>query len=179
MSIGAFATKINVILMVNFLYTIFESERFSVINGIKEILHILWVFLLFFSIDQLTEVVHHHIETGAKLKNELVLVSNDFFLIYIYHILINYSRRIWHFHHFPYSIHQECSDFYLNGDCRVVTSPLPPPRPPPLEKPMRSTPTIAQLELLYQQLYSISPSGANWRDKLWCGAINSTVMSVS
>lgn len=84
MSIGAFATKINVILMVNFLYTIFESERFSVINGIKEILHILRVFLLFFSIDQLTEVVHHHIETGAKLKNELVLVSNDFFLIYIY-----------------------------------------------------------------------------------------------
>lgn len=78
------------------------------------------------SIDQLTEVVHHHIETGAKLKNELVL---------------------------------ECSDFYLNGDCRVVASPLPPPRPPPLEKPMRSTPTIAQLELLYQQLYSISPSG--------------------
>uniref|UniRef100_A0A3P8PNK1 Calponin-homology (CH) domain-containing protein n=1 Tax=Astatotilapia calliptera TaxID=8154 RepID=A0A3P8PNK1_ASTCA len=84
------------------------------------------------SIDQLTEVVHHHIETGAKLKNELVL----------------------------------CSDFYLNGDCRVVASPLPPPRPPPLEKPMRSTPTIAQLELLYQQLYSISPSGANWRDNL-------------
>lgn len=48
MSIGAFATKINVILMVNFLYTIFESQRFSVINGIKEILHILKSF--FFSL---------------------------------------------------------------------------------------------------------------------------------
>lgn len=41
----------------------------------------------------------------------------------------------------------------------MVASPVPPPRPPPLEKPVRSTPTVAQLESLYQQLYNISPSG--------------------
>ncbi|XP_019954652.1 sperm flagellar protein 2 isoform X2 [Paralichthys olivaceus] len=32
------------------------------------------------SIDQLAEVVHHHIEAGAKLRNELVLESTDFCL---------------------------------------------------------------------------------------------------
>ncbi|XP_074526408.1 sperm flagellar protein 2 isoform X2 [Halichoeres trimaculatus] len=32
------------------------------------------------SIDQLTEVVRHHIETGAKLKKELVLECTDFYL---------------------------------------------------------------------------------------------------
>ncbi|KAF7660826.1 hypothetical protein LDENG_00274520 [Lucifuga dentata] len=32
------------------------------------------------SIDQLTEVVRHHIESGSKLQNELVLESSDFYL---------------------------------------------------------------------------------------------------
>uniref|UniRef100_A0A3Q2V1T2 Sperm flagellar 2 n=1 Tax=Haplochromis burtoni TaxID=8153 RepID=A0A3Q2V1T2_HAPBU len=76
---------------------------------------------------------------------------------------------------------QECSDFYLNGDCRVVASPLPPPRPPPLEKPMRSTPTIAQLELLYQQLYSISPSTNMGKDTLpepWMDKSESQLMEI-
>ncbi|XP_026198060.1 sperm flagellar protein 2 isoform X2 [Anabas testudineus] len=45
----------------------------------------------------------------------------------------------------------ECTDFYLNGDCRMVASPIPPPRPPPHEKPTHSTPTITQLESLHQQ----------------------------
>lgn len=31
---------------------------------------------LFSSIDQLAEVVRHHIESGAKLQDELVLVGN-------------------------------------------------------------------------------------------------------
>ncbi|XP_035847372.1 sperm flagellar protein 2 isoform X6 [Sander lucioperca] len=78
------------------------------------------------SIDQLSVVVRHHIEAGAKLQNELVL---------------------------------ECTDFYLNGDCHMVASPAPPPRPPPLEKPTRSTPTITQLESLHQQLCIVAPSG--------------------
>ncbi|XP_034728689.1 sperm flagellar protein 2 isoform X2 [Etheostoma cragini] len=53
----------------------------------------------------------------------------------------------------------ECNDFYLNGDCHMVASPAPPPRPPPLEKPTRSTPTITQLESLHQQLCNVAPSG--------------------
>ncbi|XP_017267645.1 sperm flagellar protein 2 isoform X2 [Kryptolebias marmoratus] len=77
-------------------------------------------------IDQLSEVVRHVIETGAKLQDELVL---------------------------------EGCDFYLNGDCHLVASPTPPPRPPPFENPLRSTPTIAQLESLYHQLRNIAPSG--------------------
>ncbi|XP_040898495.1 sperm flagellar protein 2 [Toxotes jaculatrix] len=78
------------------------------------------------SIDQLTEVVRHHIEAGAKLQFELVL---------------------------------RYTDFYLNGDHHMVASQAPPPRPPPLEKPTRSTPTITQLELLHQQLCNAGPSG--------------------
>uniref|UniRef100_A0A7N6BY34 Calponin-homology (CH) domain-containing protein n=1 Tax=Anabas testudineus TaxID=64144 RepID=A0A7N6BY34_ANATE len=53
----------------------------------------------------------------------------------------------------------ECTDFYLNGDCRMVASPIPPPRPPPHEKPTHSTPTITQLESLHQQLCHVAPSG--------------------
>ncbi|XP_074493462.1 sperm flagellar protein 2 isoform X1 [Sebastes fasciatus] len=78
------------------------------------------------SIDQLSEVVRHHIEAGAKLQNELVL---------------------------------ECTDFYLNVDCLMVAPLAPPPRPPPLEKPTRSTPTITQLESFHQQLCNVAPSG--------------------
>lgn len=33
---------------------------------------------LFSSIDQLSEVIRHHIEAGDKLKFELVLVCNEF-----------------------------------------------------------------------------------------------------
>ncbi|XP_067378543.1 sperm flagellar protein 2 isoform X3 [Channa argus] len=78
------------------------------------------------SVDQLCEVVCHHIEAGSKLQYELVL---------------------------------ESTDFYLNGDCHMVASPAPPPRPPPMERPTQSTLTIAQLESLYQQLRNIAPSG--------------------
>uniref|UniRef100_A0A3Q1BV47 Calponin-homology (CH) domain-containing protein n=1 Tax=Amphiprion ocellaris TaxID=80972 RepID=A0A3Q1BV47_AMPOC len=76
-------------------------------------------------IDQLSDVVFHHIEAGDKLQNKLVL---------------------------------KCSDFYLNGDCHMVPSHAP-PRPPPLEKPTQSTPTIIQLESLHRKLCNIAPSG--------------------
>ncbi|KAM7019131.1 sperm flagellar protein 2 [Tautogolabrus adspersus] len=39
------------------------------------------------SIDQLTEVVRHHIETGAKLQKELVLECTDFYLNGDYHMV--------------------------------------------------------------------------------------------
>ncbi|KAM9360630.1 sperm flagellar protein 2 [Symphorus nematophorus] len=78
------------------------------------------------SIEQLSEVIRHHIEAGAKLKYELVL---------------------------------EYTDFYLNGDCLMVASPPPTPRPPAVEKPTRSTPTITQLESLRLQLNTVAPSG--------------------
>lgn len=53
----------------------------------------------------------------------------------------------------------------------MVASPVPPPCPPPLEKPTRSTPTITQLESLYQQLCNVAPSGAYRGDKLWCNLV--------
>ncbi|TKS78280.1 Sperm flagellar protein 2 [Collichthys lucidus] len=84
------------------------------------------------SIERLSEVVHNHIQTGDKLKYELVLIH--------------------------YAI-QEFTDFYLNGDCLMVDSLPPPPRPPTLEKPMASTPTITQLESLYKHLRIVAPSG--------------------
>lgn len=42
----------------------------------------------------------------------------------------------------------------------MVPSPTPPPRPAPFENPIRSTPTIAQLESLHQHLRKLAPSGA-------------------
>ncbi|XP_013858064.1 sperm flagellar protein 2 [Austrofundulus limnaeus] len=77
-------------------------------------------------VDQLSHVVRHIIETGAKLQYELVL--------------------------------RGC-DFYLNGDCLLVPSPTPPPRPAPFENPIQSTPTIAQLESLHHHLLNLAPSG--------------------
>uniref|UniRef100_A0A8C7CMF1 Sperm flagellar 2 n=1 Tax=Oncorhynchus kisutch TaxID=8019 RepID=A0A8C7CMF1_ONCKI len=77
------------------------------------------------SIDQLAEVVRHHIESAAKLQSELMLV---------------------------------CTDFFLNGDMRVVVSPPNPPRPAPLELPTDSTLTILQLEDLSTDTLEIHPS---------------------
>lgn len=46
--------------------------------------------LIFSSIDQLAEVVRHHIESSAKLQDELVLVGN----------VLNYCT-IFYVRHFP------------------------------------------------------------------------------
>lgn len=42
----------------------------------------------------------------------------------------------------------------------MVASPIPPPRPPPIEEPRGSTLTIMQLESLHHQLYNAAPLGA-------------------
>uniref|UniRef100_A0A4W5JBP2 Sperm flagellar 2 n=1 Tax=Hucho hucho TaxID=62062 RepID=A0A4W5JBP2_9TELE len=86
------------------------------------------------SIDQLAEVVRHHIESAAKLQSELMLV---------------------------------CTDFFLNGDMRVVVSPPPPPRPVPLELPTDSTLTILQLEAFYRQLRKVAPTGVQCSTDFW------------
>uniref|UniRef100_A0A8C8D121 Calponin-homology (CH) domain-containing protein n=1 Tax=Oncorhynchus tshawytscha TaxID=74940 RepID=A0A8C8D121_ONCTS len=86
------------------------------------------------SIDQLAEVVRHHIESAAKLQSELMLV---------------------------------CTDFFLNGDVRVVVSPPNPPRPAPLELPTDSTLTILQLEAFYRQLRKVAPTGVQCSTDFW------------
>uniref|UniRef100_A0A8C7C4N9 Sperm flagellar 2 n=1 Tax=Oncorhynchus kisutch TaxID=8019 RepID=A0A8C7C4N9_ONCKI len=86
------------------------------------------------SIDQLAEVVRHHIESAAKLQSELMLV---------------------------------CTDFFLNGDMRVVVSPPNPPRPAPLELPTDSTLTILQLEAFYRQLRKVAPTGVQCSTDFW------------
>lgn len=47
-----------------------------------------------------------------------------------------------------------------------------PPRPPTLEKPTGSTPTISQLESLHQQLNIIAPSGVLGTSGDVIGSIN-------
>ncbi|KAL2091758.1 hypothetical protein ACEWY4_011556 [Coilia grayii] len=78
------------------------------------------------SIDQLAEVVRHHIESASQMQHELVLA---------------------------------CTDFFVDGDLRVLASPSPPPRPPPLEMPADSTLTILQLHTFYNQMLKVAPSG--------------------
>ncbi|KAK0133815.1 Sperm flagellar protein 2 [Merluccius polli] len=53
----------------------------------------------------------------------------------------------------------DSTDFYLNGDLRMVASQPPPPRPPPLENPPHSVLTVAQLQFLHTQLCTVAPSG--------------------
>uniref|UniRef100_A0A7N6BWI8 Calponin-homology (CH) domain-containing protein n=1 Tax=Anabas testudineus TaxID=64144 RepID=A0A7N6BWI8_ANATE len=85
--------------------------------------------------DHIAILINHH--------STLIQVTFQFFTSWFHHIFSS----------------QECTDFYLNGDCRMVASPIPPPRPPPHEKPTHSTPTITQLESLHQQLCHVAPSG--------------------
>lgn len=44
----------------------------------------MFVCLLVYSIDQFSEVVRHHIEAGAKLQNELVLVWSDLYCVFFF-----------------------------------------------------------------------------------------------
>ena len=78
------------------------------------------------SIDQLVEVVRHHIESATKVQHELTLV---------------------------------CTDFFVDGDLRVLPIPSPPPRPSPQEMAVDSTLTILQLQAFYNQLLKVAPSG--------------------
>uniref|UniRef100_A0A3B5LGY1 EF-hand domain-containing protein n=1 Tax=Xiphophorus couchianus TaxID=32473 RepID=A0A3B5LGY1_9TELE len=53
----------------------------------------------------------------------------------------------------------EDREFYLNGDCLLVSGVVFPPRPPSMEKPNRSILTVAQLESLFNHLFNMAPSG--------------------
>ncbi|KAJ8285298.1 hypothetical protein GJAV_G00025240 [Gymnothorax javanicus] len=79
------------------------------------------------SIDQLAEVVRHHIEQASRMEHQLVLRGTDFF---------------------------------LNGDIRVVPAPVPTPRPPPLELSGDGGRfTVFQLESLHAQFLKVAPEG--------------------
>ncbi|XP_036382781.1 sperm flagellar protein 2 [Megalops cyprinoides] len=58
------------------------------------------------------------------------------------------------------------TDFFLNGDIRVVPMPEPAPRPPPLEQPVGSTLTVLQLEAFYAQFHEVAPTGVMSSQKL-------------
>ncbi|XP_032435478.1 sperm flagellar protein 2 isoform X2 [Xiphophorus hellerii] len=58
-----------------------------------------------------------------------------------------------------YELVMEDRDFYLNGDCLLVSGVVFPPRPPSMEKPNRSILTVAQLESLFNHLFNMAPSG--------------------
>uniref|UniRef100_A0A8C4NY62 Calponin-homology (CH) domain-containing protein n=1 Tax=Dicentrarchus labrax TaxID=13489 RepID=A0A8C4NY62_DICLA len=86
----------------------------------------------------------------------LLLCNNKFLFLFCLSLLCGFLCVIYH-----NLVCVEYTDFYLNGDCHMVASLPPPPRPPALEKPTQSTPTITQLESLHQQLCTVAASGAH------------------
>ncbi|KAJ8381073.1 hypothetical protein SKAU_G00018510 [Synaphobranchus kaupii] len=58
------------------------------------------------------------------------------------------------------------TEFFLSGDIRVVSSPVPAPRLPSLELLVGSTLTIIQLEALYTQFFKVAPEGVLSGQKL-------------
>ncbi|PWA19679.1 hypothetical protein CCH79_00007062, partial [Gambusia affinis] len=58
-----------------------------------------------------------------------------------------------------YELVMEDREFYLNGDCLLVSGMVLPPRPPSLERPNRSILTVAQLESLFNHLFNMAPTG--------------------
>ncbi|XP_072528026.1 sperm flagellar protein 2 isoform X2 [Salminus brasiliensis] len=59
----------------------------------------------------------------------------------------------------PHELVLECTDFFIDGEMRVLSTPPPRPRPPPLEPTNDSTLTVLQLHGLHAQLRSIAPTG--------------------
>ncbi|XP_043831005.1 sperm flagellar protein 2 [Dromiciops gliroides] len=76
------------------------------------------------SVEKLTEVAHHHIETSTRIQYELIL--ND-------------------------------EDFFISGDVKVFPDPLPPVRPPPVEKEINTCLTIKQLNTLRKEFMEMAP----------------------
>ncbi|CAG5924374.1 unnamed protein product [Menidia menidia] len=108
-------------------------------------------------IDEFSKMVRQCIEAGNKLQYEVVLVCRNFPENVISALYADVKHQIAQ--HSALSLFQDGSDFYLNGDCLFAKDLPPPPRPPPLEKPLPSTPKITQLESLHRQLYTIAPAG--------------------
>lgn len=50
-------------------------------------------------------------------------------------------------------------DFFINGDVKVFPDPLPPKRPPTVEKEENITLTIEQLDNIRDQFLNIAPNG--------------------
>ncbi|XP_048100360.1 sperm flagellar protein 2 isoform X3 [Alosa alosa] len=59
----------------------------------------------------------------------------------------------------PHELMLVCTDFFVDGDLRVLPSPSPPPRPPAQEVPVDTTLTILQLQAFHSQLLKVAPSG--------------------
>uniref|UniRef100_A0A4W4EPB2 Calponin-homology (CH) domain-containing protein n=1 Tax=Electrophorus electricus TaxID=8005 RepID=A0A4W4EPB2_ELEEL len=66
------------------------------------------------------------------------------------------------------------ADFFLDGDIRVVASPPPLLRPPPVERSNHSTLTVLQLHKLHSQLCKIAPTGYKkyWSFLTLCEVLN-------
>ncbi|XP_062310029.1 sperm flagellar protein 2 [Osmerus eperlanus] len=59
----------------------------------------------------------------------------------------------------PNELVLEKTDFWVDGDLRVVASPPPPPQPAPLEEPLDGSLSLRQLHALLHQLQQVAPSG--------------------
>ncbi|XP_037387344.1 sperm flagellar protein 2 [Pygocentrus nattereri] len=59
----------------------------------------------------------------------------------------------------PHQLVLDCTDFFIDGETRVLPTTPTPPRPPPLERTNHRTLSILQLHGLRAQLHKIAPTG--------------------
>uniref|UniRef100_F7AB98 Sperm flagellar 2 n=1 Tax=Monodelphis domestica TaxID=13616 RepID=F7AB98_MONDO len=87
---------------------------------------------------------------GARYLAEMASVEK---LTEVAHYHIETSTRIQN----ELILNEE--DFYINGDVKVFPDPLPPVRPPPVEKEMNTFLTLEQLNTLRNEFLQMAPKG--------------------
>ncbi|XP_078007882.1 sperm flagellar protein 2-like [Phascolarctos cinereus] len=87
---------------------------------------------------------------GARYLAEMASVEK---LTQVAHYHIETSTRI------QYELILNDEDFFINGDVKVFPDPLPPIRPPPVEKEINTYLTIKQLNTLRKEFLEMAPKG--------------------
>ncbi|XP_051845714.1 sperm flagellar protein 2 isoform X7 [Antechinus flavipes] len=87
---------------------------------------------------------------GARYLAEMASVEK---LTEVAHYHIETSTKI------QYELILNGEDFYINGDVKVFPDPLPPVRPPAVEKEVNTCLTIKQLNTLRQEFMEMAPKG--------------------
>uniref|UniRef100_A0A4X2LC40 Calponin-homology (CH) domain-containing protein n=1 Tax=Vombatus ursinus TaxID=29139 RepID=A0A4X2LC40_VOMUR len=87
---------------------------------------------------------------GARYLAEMASVEK---LTQVAHYHIEMSTKI------QYELILNDEDFFINGDVKVFPDPLPPIRPPPVEKEINTYLTIKQLNTLRKEFLEMAPKG--------------------
>ncbi|XP_068952228.1 sperm flagellar protein 2 [Petaurus breviceps papuanus] len=92
---------------------------------------------------------------GARFLEEMASVEK---LTQVAHYHIETSTRI------QYELILNDEDFFINGDVKVFPDPLPPVRPPPVEKEINTYLTIKQLNTLRKEFMEMAPKAkTRWK----------------